>query len=114
VNDSISIVELEVMTQIGIGEEERKTKQKLLISVDMFLDTLQAGKQDDLNLSVDYSVISNKINKLAKEERRTIESFAEDIAKKILEEEAVDSVNVEVKKFIMPNTKHVSVSIKRP
>ncbi len=112
--DTLSIHDLEVWTHIGVPEEERKTKQRLLISVAMELDASQTGKSDDVLQSINYDDAAKAIRKMAETERKTIEKFAEDIAAMILSDFQPISVTVEIQKFILTDAKAVSISMHRP
>ena len=42
--DTLTITDLELQTRIGAPEEERAQSQKLLLSIEMHLDTRAAGQ----------------------------------------------------------------------
>ena len=56
--DAITIHNLELRTHIGVPEEERAQEQRLLISVEMNVDTASAAKSDDVAQSIDYDRVS--------------------------------------------------------
>ena len=112
--DSIRINDLEVWTRIGVPDEERQAEQRLLVSVEVCVDTRAAAKEDDVRQSINYVDVTEDIRALAATERKTIERLAEDIAQMILRNDRAESVSVTVKKFAIPGTTHVSVSIRRP
>lgn len=112
--DSILIDELEVFFRIGVPDEERAGPQRLLITVEMEVDTASAAKSDDITKTVDYFQVSNRIKELGQgREWRLIETLAEDIAQLVLEYGLVDRAQVEVSKFILPDTRRVAVRIVR-
>ena len=112
--DIITIKDLEVMTHIGVPDEERTQEQRLLLTVDMHLDTRKAAENDDVTMTVDYDRVCCDLRELAKQERKTVERFAEDAAGLILKGYSIESVIVTVKKFIIPDTEHISLTITRP
>jgi len=113
-NDVLEISDLEFTTRIGVPDGERRTEQKLLITIKLFLDTRTAGANDDLTETIDYEAVVNSILELRSNERKLIETLADDIAKLTLEQFKPASVEVTIKKFILPNTKEVSLTITRP
>jgi FolB domain-containing protein len=64
--DKISINNLEIDCIIGIYPEERIKTQLLIIDIDMFLDTSEAGKKESLLDSVDYSAIAAQVDFIVK------------------------------------------------
>lgn len=112
--DTISINDIEVKFRIGVSDEERSKPQRLSISVEMDLDIRASSAADDLEKTVDYFEVHQSITKMgAGCDWKLIETLAEDIAKLVLREALVLAVRVEVKKFILPQTRHVSVRIER-
>ena len=80
----------------------------------MNADTETAQTSDDIEGTVDYAAVAQKITNLGSAERKTIEKFAGDIADMILDEFNVENVEVTISKRILPNTESVSVTICRP
>ena len=113
-SDIISIVEIEVQSRIGVPEEERAHPQRLLISVELETDVSAAAKADDISQTINYHSVYLGVKKLCGlGERQLIETLAEEIAAMLLEEFETVAVRVEVQKFILPETRHVSVRIER-
>jgi len=113
-NDVLEISDLEFTTRIGVPDGERRKEQKLLITIKLFLDTRAAGANDDLNETIDYEAVANAVLELQSGERKIIETLANDIAKLILKQYKPASVEVTINKFVLPNTKDVSLTITRP
>jgi FolB domain-containing protein len=113
--DSICITELEVSFHVGVPAEERSKPQRLLISVEMQRDLQPAGATDDLQQTINYYQVVQRILKLGEDrEWKLIEALAEEIAGIILREFGAQAAVVEVKKFIIPQAQSVSVRIRRP
>jgi dihydroneopterin aldolase len=109
---NISIIDLEVFYHVGITDEERAEPQRLLISVDMEYDFTSAAISGRINRTIDYYAVSQRILRLGdKRKWKLIETVATDIADKILSEFRPENVTVEVKKFIIPQARYVSVSL---
>lgn len=112
--DKITLADLEVYYRVGVPDEERRHPQRLLITVEMFQDFSQAIATDDLKCTTDYFAVSQRLKRLGEgREWKLIESLAGEIVSLIRSEFGVPRVRVEVKKFIIPETRHVSVSVER-
>jgi len=112
--DLITISELEVSYCVGVTEEERATPQRLLLTIELLHDITIAASRDDLWYSIDYQHVSNRL--LALGEKRSwklIERLAVDIADLLLREYKPAEVAVEVKKFSIPQARHVAVKVRR-
>ena len=111
--DTLSITDLELWTRIGVPREEREAEQRVLVTIEMSLDTRAAAQSDDVKKSINYVDVAEDLRALAKTERKTIERLAEDIAGMILEKHGAKHVAVTVKKFALPGAAHVSITIAR-
>ena len=110
----ITIVDLEVFYRVGITDEERSRPQRLLLTVDMKYDFSSAAVSGRLGRTIDYAEVAKQLFKLGEHRNwRLIESVAADIANRVLSEFRPESVTVEVKKFVIPEARYVSVSLTR-
>ena len=112
--DTITLTDLEVHYRVGVPDAERAQPQRLLLTVEMRHDFTRAAAGDDLRETIDYYAVSRRL--LAFGEGRSwklIEKLAADIAAMVLAEFGAAAVTVEVKKFILPETRHVSVLLSR-
>jgi len=113
-NDTITIADLEVHAHVGVPDEERATAQRLLLNLEMELPFTKAAANDDIEATIDYHAVSVAVSKMsAASEWRLIEKLAEDLAAMVLEQFKPSCVRVEIKKFILPDARHVSVRIER-
>jgi FolB domain-containing protein len=112
-SNTLTIHDLTLWTRIGVPDEERSKEQRILAAVSIDVKS-GAGEGDDLMSTVDYEKISKEIRALAREERKTLEKFAEDIARAVLNYPHATRVTVTMRKFILPGTKEVSLTIIRP
>lgn len=111
--DSLCITDIELWTHIGVPEEERKTEQRILVTIELLGDLSPVGKTDDVTKGIDYEKLTNDIRALAKTERKTIERLAEDIAAMILQSYKPQSVKVSVFKQPLPGMKGITATIDR-
>ena len=86
--------------------------QRLLLTVEMESDFSKAAKTDSIADTIDYYTVSQRLLKFGEgREWRLIEKLAADITDAILSEFKPQSVTVEVKKFPIPQARHVSVVV---
>lgn len=111
---TIRIVDLEVFYRVGVPDEERAEPQRLMVTVEMEVDAPQAAATDDLSDTVDYYSVSQDL--LRHGEGRSwklIETLSAELADQILAKYHPESVSVEIKKYIIPEARHISVSCSR-
>lgn len=112
--DTICIDELEVRFHVGVPDEERAHPQRLLLSVRMGLDMTAAAAGDELAATINYFAVCQRLLKLGEGRSwRLIETLAVEIAELILRDFGAEEVWVEVKKFIIPEARHIAVQVTR-
>jgi len=113
--DQIIISDLEVFYSVGVTDEERSRPQRLLFTVELFSDLSAATATDDLRRTIDYYAVSQRLLRFGEGRSwKLIESLASEIAGILLTEFKPAKVSVEVKKFIIPEARYVSVHLERP
>lgn len=112
--DTITIRDLEVSFCVGVPDEERATPQRLLVTIEMEHDFTSAVSADDLGSTIDYFAVSQRVLRFGDGVHwKLIETVAADLAAMVIEEFQPRTVTVEVKKFIIPETRYVSVKTHR-
>ena len=97
--DTILIEGLAVRCIIGVGEEERREKQDVLIDIALGHDARPAGRSDRLEDAVDYRAIKRRVVALAESSQyHLVEALAERIAAICLEDPRVLEAQVTVRK----------------
>jgi len=97
--DKIKINELSIRCIIGSEDYEREEEQEVLISLTLYGDFSRAALTDDLQHTVDYSELKEKVTKIARKSKfQLIEALAQRTAEIALEYEKVEKVTVSVKK----------------
>jgi len=111
-NSNISIVDLEVCFHVGVPDAERATAQRLQLTVELEFDFSAAARSNDLADTIDYYAVSRRLLRFGDGRSwQLIETLATDMASAILLEFKPAAVTVEVKKFIIPEARHVSVAV---
>lgn len=98
--DKIKINELSIRCIIGSEDYEREEEQEVLISLTLYGDFSRAARTDDLQHTVDYSELKEKVTNIARKSKfQLIEALAQRTAEIALEYEKVEKVTVSVKKL---------------
>ena len=114
VDDLIHIEQLEVFAHIGVPDDERSEPQRLTINI-TFWPTIQGFELgDDIGRAVDYaSVCAETKNFVQSRSDRLIETLADGLASHLLGVFEIRKVTIELRKFILPDVKFVSVTVTR-
>lgn len=101
--DKLAIYNIEFHGHCGVTQEERTIGQRLSIDVEIDCDVAGAARTDQLNDTIDYDRLCGEIVKIGRGSHvHLIETLAERIAGKVLEDRRVGSVIVRVKKCLPP------------
>jgi len=112
--DTIAISDLEVFFRVGVPDEERLRPQRLLVSIEIEHDFRGAAAADHLRETVDYFAVTQRVLGLGEgREWKLIETLANEIAGMVIDEFGATRATVEVKKFIIPQARHVAVRTTR-
>lgn len=112
--DRILIDRLELSSRIGVPDDERAAPQRL--TANLVLEPIRgfSALGDDIENTVDYFAVCEAVKALSlARPRRLIETLAEEIAEALLARFALRAVEVELRKFILPDTAFVAVQIRR-
>jgi dihydroneopterin aldolase len=112
--DRITIADLEVHWHVGITKEERSQPQRLLVTLGLDVDMAAAAASDNLAQTIDYAAVTRKVLAFGNDcHWELIETLASDLAAMVLDEFSPTGVTVEVKKFVIPQARYVSVRLAR-
>ncbi len=112
--DAIRIEQLELSAHLGVPEDERAAPQRLTVSLSLVPKTDFRDLRDDILRTVDYFEVCQRVKaEAASHPRRLLETLAEDLAAMLLREFPLASVDLELRKFILPDTAHVAAIIRR-
>lgn len=112
--NEILIKGLVVECHIGVPDEERAQPQRLLIDATLVPRVAFDELQDDLSHTADYDAAARRIAAVAAERpRKLIETLAADLAAMLLAEYPLTAAEVEIRKFILPQTEYVAVRCRR-
>lgn len=113
-DDRIFISELELSPRIGISDAERAEPQRLTVSLALFPRRDFSALDDRIENTVDYAEVCARVRSLAAQRpRNLIETLAEEIAQFLLADFPLRAVEIELRKYILPETAFVAVKIRR-
>lgn len=97
--DCISLHGIHALGIHGVLDSEHHNPQDFNVDVSLWFDSREAARSDDLALTVDYSVVAEKVQAvLLGKSVALIERLADAIAMSVLEDERITSVEVTVHK----------------
>lgn len=98
--DEIRIDNLEVYAYHGVFPEENEKGQTFYVNMVLYLDTREAGKQDELTLSTHYGEVCHLVTDwMQKHTCKLIETVAENVAEEVLKKfPPVQALDVEIRK----------------
>lgn len=112
--DQIHIDQLEVLARIGVPEEERASAQRLIFNITFWLVDQASELRDDVARTVDYAAVCAETKKFVQgRSDRLIETLADALANHLLAAFEMRRITVELQKFILPEVRHVSVTVTR-
>ena len=112
--DRIDLQGLGLVAHIGVPDEERAVPQRLEADIALWPTAPLAGLKEDLSKTINYYDIALACRAEASDHpRRLIETLAEDLCRLLLKNWPLALVRVRLHKFILPDTRSVSITLTR-
>jgi dihydroneopterin aldolase len=110
----VEIIDLKVPTRIGVPGAERSRPQTIAFNIRFQILPAFRDLRDEIDRTVDYGAVAAEIRSAAEQNRaQLIETLAGDVADRLITRFPLLRVEVELKKFVLPNTEYVSVRTAR-
>ena len=110
--DRIHIEQLEVHGRVGVPDFERAEPQRLIFNVTLWPKI--AELRDDIANTVNYSAVAQCVKDFVSHHNyKLIETLAEKIAAHLLARFNLRKIEIEVRKFVLPDADYVSVTAVR-
>jgi phosphoglycolate phosphatase len=104
------ISDQKVSSHIGVSEEERAKPQTLAITVRFRTFGRFQDLNDDLSKTVDYAAVASEVSRFVSESKYfLIETLVSQLADHLVRKFPLAYLEVELKKFVLPDRNHVSV-----
>jgi dihydroneopterin aldolase len=112
--DLIHLEALELSARIGVPEEERAVPQRLTINLTLQPRVDFRALSDRIENTVNYFEVARAVQAIAREKpRHLIETLGEEIAMALLNNFALQAVEIELRKYILPDTAYVAIRLRR-
>ena len=113
-SDTIRIEQLELSAHVGVPDEERAQPQRLTVNLTLEPRAGFEGLDDEIGRTVDYFAVAKAVQALARQRpRKLIETLVTEIASLLLTEFPLQAVEIELRKYILPDTEFVAVQLRR-
>jgi dihydroneopterin aldolase len=107
--DRIHIEQLEIHARVGVPDSERAEPQRLILNVTYWPKRI--GPRDNIADTVSYSEVAASLKQnIGQHDYRLIETLAQETVGHLLSRFPLRKVAVEVRKFVLPDADHVSVT----
>jgi dihydroneopterin aldolase len=112
--DRIHIEQLEIFARVGVPEKERASVQRLTVNITLWPRHRTRDSEDKIDKTVNYSAVAEAARNFARDQSvNLIETLADLLAMHLLGRFAVQRITVELRKFVLPDAKYVSVTVTR-
>jgi dihydroneopterin aldolase len=99
--DEVLLEGLRFYAYHGNNPEERVQGQRFVVDVSLFADLREAGQQDNLERTINYSAVYRRVREIVEgEQRKLIEVVAQEIAESLLSE--------------FPTAQAVTITVRKP
>ena len=112
--DRIFIDNLRVKCRIGVGQDERRETQEVLVDVSLYRSLDHPGATGNMDDTINYREVMERVTDFVSgREFNLLESMASGVASLILNRYNVDSVSVRARKAKFSNEPSIGVEIER-
>ena len=113
--DRLTLSGITCRCHIGVTEEERATRQRIEVDLELYAPLEAAGRSGALGQTIDYRQVSDAVRGLLEEGRfHLIEAAAVGVLDQVMERfRPVRRAVVRVRKYVLPDVAHVEVQMER-
>ncbi len=112
--DQIHIEQLEMFARVGVPQTEREKPQRLTVNITLWPRVQAHDLQDDVRKTVDYSQVCEETKKFVLgRSDKLIETLANRLAAHLLQLFSIQKIEIELRKFVLPDADYVSVTVTR-
>jgi FolB domain-containing protein len=112
--DAIHVEQLELRAHVGVPDHEREARQRITLNITVWPNSGFAALGDDISRTINYSVIARSVRRFIEGRKdRLIETLAEATAGHLLGEFPLRQVQLELRKYVLPDAQFVSVRLTR-
>ena len=113
--DIIYLKDLRIDTIIGVYDWERKTRQTVILDIEMGADIKKAAKNDNIDDTLNYKAVAKRLISFVEQSQfQLVETLAENIAEILITEFNVPWLRLQLnKQGAVRNVRDVGVIIER-
>ena len=113
-SDSINVAQLELFARVGVADTERAQPQRLVLNLTAWPCTSFDSLGDDIERAVNYSALCLAAKEFFQTRSAAlIETLAHELADLLLKKFPIRKIDIELRKFVVPDTQYVSVALSR-
>ncbi len=113
-SDLIHVEQLEVFGHVGVTENERSKPQRLVFNLTACPRENFEEMNDDIQRTLNYSALCAAVRDFVRAQSpKLIETLAANLAAHLLENFPLRKIDIELRKFVVPDTQYVSVALSR-
>ena len=111
---TLALIDLKLSCRLGVPDAERRKPQTVLCSAWFPVPAIAlAARSDDLRKTVDYHALSKVLQaEASRVPRKLLERLATDLARAACRGFRLPWIELELKKFILPQTRHISLRVR--
>jgi dihydroneopterin aldolase len=113
--DRMSLQAIRCRCHIGVTPEERRTRQRIEIDLDLWADLEEAGRTADLARTVDYREVADEVRGLCEGRPfNLVEAMAAAVLDLVFGRfPRVSRATVRVRKYVLPDVEHIEIAMER-
>ncbi len=112
--DQIALHGLGLTARVGVPDAERAIPQRLSADITLWPEQPFEGLHDEISRTIDYDAAARHCRQLAAAgEWKLIETLGSDLCTSLLASFPLNAVRLTLRKFILPDTDAVSVTLTR-
>ncbi|PYL37458.1 MAG: dihydroneopterin aldolase [Verrucomicrobia bacterium] len=113
-SDRIHIEQLELAAHVGVPEKERAASQRLTASITFWPQRAAEELHDRIVKTASYSEVCAETKTfVATRSDKLIETLAAGLAAHLLQMFSIQKIEIELRKFVLPDVDYVSVTVTR-
>jgi FolB domain-containing protein len=110
----IRVQQLELNLRIGVTDSERANPQRITINLAFWPKKDFSELKDDIAHAIDYVELCRSASKCAGSRHwKLIETLCSELTSCLLAEFPIKAVEVEIRKYVLPNTAYVSATARK-
>lgn len=112
--DFVHVEQLEVFARVGVTGDERAKPQRLVLNLTAWPRLSFDSLGDEIERAINYSALCAAARDFMQERTAAlVETFAAELAALLLAKFPLRKIDIELRKFVVPGTKYVSVALTR-